>query len=38
MLGVDVSVIKKTGELCDKYNDSKENCTVIVEEKQLTIK
>ncbi len=38
MLGVDISVIKKTGELCDKYNDSKENCTVIVKEKQLTIK
>ena len=32
ILKVDVDEIKKVGELCDKYNSQKENCSVIINE------
>lgn len=32
ILKVDVNEIKKVGELCDKYNSQKENCSVIINQ------
>ena len=32
LLKVDLSIIKETGELCDKYNSDKENCAVMITE------
>ena len=32
ILGVDLETLQKIGELCDKFNSDKENCTVLVNE------